>query len=188
MRMSASEMTKTPSVADIPDPISPAGKVYDGMIENLLTAEFDRRKTLEGRGATLMAASGTMLTLIFGLTVIVTGKDPVFKSGCAVDLLLAALAAFVVSAVTAIFVQTYGFKYQTASRDFLREVVENNDNWARRADDAARMWAVRRVNTITSLREGNNAKACLVTASLWAQVVAIGLLSASVGVELSGRL
>jgi hypothetical protein len=158
------------------------------MIESLVTAEFDRRKTLEGRGATLLTASGTMLTLIFGLTVLVTGKDAVFADRCAVDLLIAALAAFVVSAVVAIFVQTYGFKYRTPSREFLREVVDDNDNWGRRADDAARMWARRRVNTIASLREGNNTKAVLVAVSLWSQVIAIALLSGSVGLELHHRL
>lgn len=54
--------------------VSPAGKVWQSMVSDLLAAEFDRRKTLAGRGATLLTASASLVTLIFGLTVIVTGK------------------------------------------------------------------------------------------------------------------
>ncbi|MGB9248453.1 MAG: hypothetical protein WCC28_01530 [Mycobacterium sp.] len=80
-------------------------------VSDLLAAEFDRRKTLEGRGAALMTASVCLVTLIFALTVILTGKDHVFANRYAVYFLLAALVSFVISAVIAIMVQTRGFNY-----------------------------------------------------------------------------
>jgi hypothetical protein len=125
-----------------------------------------------------------MLTVIFGLTVLVTGKDHVFTDRCSVGFLDAALGAFVLSAITAIFVQTYLFKYTVISPETLRSLPRENTEWARLADDAARSWLTRQVNTLCSLRRGNNAKARLVTASLVLQVAAIALLSISVGLEL----
>jgi hypothetical protein len=80
----------TLSTGDYVDPISPAGAVYQAMVDSLLKAEYERRKTLEGRGATLLTASASMLTLIFALTVFVTGKDHVFANRCAVTYLVRA--------------------------------------------------------------------------------------------------
>jgi hypothetical protein len=87
-----------------------------------------------------------------------------------------------------IFVQTYLFKYTVISRESLRSRPRDNKEWARLADDATRSWLTRQVNTICSLRRGNNGKARLVTWSLILQVVAIALLSVSVGLDLHGRL
>ncbi len=168
-------------------PGSAAGKVYETLVGSLLTAEQDRRKSVEGRGATILTTSTTMLTLIFGLTIILTGKDYVFRNHNAVCFLTLALAAFVVSAAVAIFVQTYGFKYAVTSTKTLESLVEEV-NWDRTEDDARRMWVNRQVQTIKSLRQGNNRKAGLAMWSLGFEVLAIALLALSVGLELHTRL
>jgi hypothetical protein len=109
-----------------PDPVSGAGKVWQAMVSDLLADEFDRRKTLEGRGATLMTASVSLVTLIFALTVILTGKDHVFANRYAVYFLLAALISFVISAVIAIVVQTRGFNYDVIKRQTLERLTDPN--------------------------------------------------------------
>ena len=75
---------------------SAAGKIYE-LVAALLVGEEDRRKRVEGRAATILTTSTTMLTLIFGLTIFVSGKDYTFRNHCAVWFLTLALAAFVVS-------------------------------------------------------------------------------------------
>lgn len=87
----------------------------------------------------------------------------------------------------AILVQTYGFKYEVIDRESLKEVAGTNAAWAQSADHAVRAEVSQQVRTICSLRNGNDTKAKLVTASLTFQVVAIFLLSVSVGFELYGR-
>jgi hypothetical protein len=172
-----------------PDTVSPAGKVWQSMVSDLLVAEFDRRKTLDGRGATLLTASVSLVTLIFGLTVIVTGKDPVFANHYAVLTLLAALVAFVVSAVIAIVVQTRGFSYDVVKCKSLKQLTDPNAPfWALSADDAVRHDVSQHVKTICSLRDSNNVKAKLVTASLVFQVLAVFLLSVSLGFDLYPRI
>jgi len=171
-----------------PERVSPAGRIYQEMVSNLLLAEFDRRRILEGRGATLITSSASMLTLIFGLTVLVTGKDHLLENRWAAWILLGALVAFVTSAVIAIFVQTHGYKYTVASRDTLKSLARDDTEWARWPDDALRSWLTRQVNTICSVRDGNDKKADHVVWSLRCQVAAVVLLAASVGCELYGRL
>ncbi|MCH9733456.1 MAG: hypothetical protein K0U78_02720 [Actinomycetia bacterium] len=167
---------------------SPAGVVYQSMLSELLTAELDRRKTLEARGATLVAASAALVTLIFGLTVIVTGKDHVFVNRHAVLALLAAMALFVISAMIAITVQTYGFKYTVVEPKYLKTLAGTREAWTQTADFAVRIDVGQKAKTIGSLRTGNATMANLITWSLRLQLVAIALLSVSVGLEIYARL
>lgn len=82
------------SAGESADLTYPAGKIWQPMVAALLIAELDRRKAIEGRGATLMTASASIITLIFGLSVLVTGKDVIFENRCAVWTLIPALTAF----------------------------------------------------------------------------------------------
>jgi hypothetical protein len=49
------------------------------------------------------------------------------------------------------------------------------------------MWVSQQAKTVCSLRHGNNVKAWLIIGSLAFQVLAVLLLSLSVGFELSGK-
>jgi len=170
-----------------PDYIARAGKVYQLMVASFLAAEFDRKKTLEARGATLVTSSVSLLTLVTALTVLVAGKDYVFRDHRAFMVLLVALAAFIAAGAVGVFVQTYGFKFRVMDAATL-EVLANQPNWERTADDAARNWVHWQVMSICTLREGNNTKAALIGIGLGFQLLAIVLLAVSVGIELSGRL
>jgi hypothetical protein len=169
-----------------PSDISPAGQVYRAMVSDLLAAEYDRRTKMEARGSTIVTASASLLTVIFGLTVIVTGKDYVFANGFAIFMLLAALLAFVVSAVLGIVVQTNSFAYKTISPESLNRLTDKEFWDDRPANYAARDDVSQQVATICTLRVANERTAKLVTVSLVFQVVAITLLMVSVGLELCG--
>jgi hypothetical protein len=158
------------------------------MVADLLQVEFDRRKAFEGRGAALLTASATMLTLIFGLTVFVTGKDSVFKNAYALGFLCAALVAFVIAAVVAIFVQARGFDFLTVKETSLLKITAENSFWDQSADFAVRADVAQKVQMLCSLRKGNNRMSTLVSVSLWFEVTAVGLLSISVGFELCTSL
>ena len=164
--------------------VNPAGKVWEQMAAAVVAAEFDRKKTLEARGTTILTTSGSLLTLIFGLTVVVSGKDARFEDPWAVMLLMGSLLAFVGSALIAIFVAVYGSTYKLAAPDFLNSLTTNEKWEEEQEDQARRTWVRRQINTAISLHNGNNRKVTLVTWSLAAQVLAITLLSLSVAVEL----
>lgn len=170
-----------------PNDISPAGKVYQTMVGSLLATEYDRRAKIEARGSTIVTTSASLLTLVFGLTVVVTGKDYAFTNGFAILALLAALLAFVLSTVLGIVIQNYSFAYKVIGPDTLKQLTDNA-SWGQSADDAARRDVSQQVTTICSLRDVNERKSRLVTMSLVLQAVAIALLSVSVGIELFGRM
>lgn len=174
------------ATSDTNNDVSPAGKVYQAMVKDLLAAEYDRRAKMEGRGSTIVTASASLLTLVFGLTVVLTGKDYVFSNGFAIGTLLAALAAFVVSTVLGILVQTHAFEYKTISPESLHQLT-STAFWNRPVDYAVRDDISQQVATICSMREANQRTARLVTISLVFQVVAIILLSISIALELCGR-
>lgn len=157
------------------------------MVAALLIAELDRRKAIEGRGATLITASASIITLIFGLSVLVTGKDVIFENRCAVWTLIPALTAFVVSAAIALFVQTHGANYEVVSRGSVRSLTTASF-WTMPADTATRADVSQQVRTICGLRDVNDTKALFAMWSLGFQLVAIALLSASVGFDIYGRL
>lgn len=177
----------TPEAGGSADLIYPAGKIWQPMVAALLSAEFDRRKAIEGRGATLMTASASIITLIFGLSVLVTGKDVVFENRWAVWTLIPALIAFVVSAAIALFVQTHGAKYEMISPSSLKSLT-TVPFWTMSADSATRHDVSQQVHTICELRDLNNEKARWAMWGLRFQLLAIALLSASVGLDLNSRL
>jgi hypothetical protein len=176
------------ATADRTEAVSAAGKVYQESVAAMLTAEFERRKTLEARGTTLMTSSATLIALIFGLTVLVTGKDPVLINRWAVYVLLASLVLFVVAATVGIVVQTYLHKYDVVECDFLETLAGTDKEWSRSADHAVRTNVSQKVHTLCSLRKGNNAKASWVIAGLIVQLMAIASLAVSLGIELNSRL
>lgn len=188
--MKKSKVAKGVGISESPsDPneVSPAGKIYQAMVGSLLAAEYDRRAKMEARGSTLVTASSTLLTVVFGLTVVVTGKDYVFNNGFAVLTLIAALVAFVVSAVLGIVVHALAVPYRTVGRESLSQLTDDSF-WKLSPDEAVREDVAQQVDTIRTLRDGNERKAKWVTASLVSQVVAILLLTVSVGIELVGRV
>lgn len=171
-----------------PNYVSPSGKVYQQMVSSLLAAKYDRRTKMEGRGSTIVTTSASLLTLVFGLTIVVTGKDYVFANCYAVWVLLAALCAFVISAVLGIVVNAYGLPYKVVSRDFLEQLKDREGAlWKMSADAAVNYDVQQQVTTICSLRDIKDKKAKLVIASLVFQVAAVALLSLSVGLEIYGR-
>jgi hypothetical protein len=162
--------------------------VFQGLVNDALDHEYERRKNLEGKGAVLLTSSGTMVTLILGLTLLVFGKDFVLASHGAIAALCAALVAFVLSATAAIVVQAFAFRYDVVKQDDLDKIVNDDAYWFSTENRATRDSVDISVKTIHSLRKANRIKAWFLLSSLTFQLLAIGLLSWAIGVELWGRL
>ncbi|OYN75491.1 hypothetical protein [Mycolicibacterium sphagni] len=162
-----------------------AGKVFESLVGTLLASEEDRRKRVDGRAAAVLATSSTILTIIFGLTVFVSGKDYIFKNFYAIWFLILAIVAFVASALVAIVIQAYGFPYLTLNNETLESL---GDHWSDTEDSARQMWVKSQAVTIISLRSSNDKKSDLATFSLGFELAAIALLALSVAFELHTKL
>lgn len=169
-------------------PASPGGLVFQTLVKEALTHEFERRKNLESKGAVLLAASGSLVTVILGLTLLVLGREFVLASREAILRLCVALVLFVLSATAAIVVQTFAFKYDVVKQDDLDKIVKDNDYWFSTENRATRDSVGINVKTIRSLRKGNAIKARFLLSGLIFQLVAIGFLAWAIGIELWIRL
>lgn len=169
-------------------PVSAGGLVFQSLAKDVLDHEFGRRKNLEARGAVLLAASSTMTTIVLALTVLVGGDDFVLINCYAAVTMCAALAAFVLSATAAIFVQVFAFKYDVIDQDGLDKIVNDDDYWYSSANTAVRDSVDLTVRTIRSLRKGSRMKSLILMVGLGFQLCAIGLLSGAIGAELVSRL
>ncbi len=165
------------------DEPSKTGEIFAAHVAKLLDAEFERRKTLEARGGTIITTSASMLALIVAVSALLLGKDNVvLASTASPTLVIASLVAFVIANVLAIFVQNYSMAYTVTANETLDAMT--GSHWGVDEDNARRVCVKRQVNTIKSLRQGNTWKARLAYASLWVEVFAIALLAAAAIVEL----
>jgi len=156
------------------------GETYAAFIESELKREHDRRSALDARAIALSTTSSALLTLVFAITVIVTGKEYQFSSAGARGLLLS-LALFVVAAVLGL-IANVSRKYQVADRDTLREMT--NGHWTDTEVDARNICAGLSVTTIATLRCGNDFKDDLIRVAFGLQITAILGLVVTVGWEL----
>jgi hypothetical protein len=165
---------------------TPTGAVYTDHVDDLLAAEYERRKVLEARGDSIIKTSSGVIALIFALTVFISGKDYKFTNHWgSVWILVASLAIFLLSAAIAIYVQNWGLKYTMTGRATLDEMTQGL--WDLDTDDAQRMCLQRNINTTLSLRDGNAKKASAAQYSVIFQGLAILLLSLALVFELTGR-
>jgi len=154
----------------------------------MLAAEFDRRKALEARGATLLTSSASLVALIFGLTVLVTGRDALLVNHLAVYGVLASLFAFVAAAIVGIFIQTHLQDYTVVDEETLPSLVKDAAKWRRCPDLALRDSVAEKIRTLSSLRKANGDKAKWVKVGMYIQLAAIAGLVISLVMELFSRL
>jgi hypothetical protein len=165
------------------DEPSKTGEIFAEHVAKNLEAEFERRKTLEARGGTIITTSAAMLALIVAVSALLLGKDKVVLASAAAPILVVtSLITFVIANVLAIFVQNYSLAYTITADETLDDMT--GSRWTSTEDNARRVCVQRQVNTIKSLRQGNTWKARLAYAGLFVEVVAIGLLASAAIVEL----
>lgn len=157
-----------------------AGVVFADFVEKELKAERERRVSLEARGLGVLTTSGTLVTLIFALGALVTGVDKFELDTASLWPLAGALLAFVVAAFLGLLANRLR-RYEVTQPAQLHEWRDRDGAWNDTADKARRVVTRANILTLASLRQGNNAKADLVDAALWAQLTAVLLLAASVG-------
>lgn len=164
---------------------SPQGETYVTFIKDILDHEYEQRRTIEARGAAIVTTSASLLTIIFGISVLFTGKDYRFASHNAVALLIISLIAFVLGAVLGIWVQNFQVADRRISRDSLTAMLD--EHWTDDEVDARNICAYTNVHVIGSLRSGTALKSRVATIGLFMQVSAVLLLLGALGVELAAR-
>lgn len=156
-----------------------AGPVFFEFIEKQLLAEMERRKSLEARGISVLTTSGTLVTIIFALGALVTNVSDYRPSAVSVWALAAALLAFVIAAMLGLLANRLRW-YDVVEAAQMHVWRQSEMRWNDAASKAQRLLAKANIETLRTLRDGNDDKASLIEAALWAQLAAIIALSVAV--------
>ncbi|AVZ71079.1 hypothetical protein SLUN_01240 [Streptomyces lunaelactis] len=158
-----------------------AAKVFAEYIEKLLAAENEQRASLQARGAAVITASGTLVTLTLGLAVLVTNQGKATIPNAARVLLLFAMAGFLVAAVLAILVNTP--RRQTIL-DPVAVQREVRRRWNQTESTGLAKVTADRLTWLARLQRSNDVRAVILMAAVTAQVVAVTLVGAAAAVIL----
>ena len=129
------------------------GETYAKFIDSELKTEYERRTALNVRAVGIASSSSAFLALVFGLSIIVTGKDYKFSEWGARGLVVS-LALFVAASVLGLFANA-SLGYQVVSQETLTSMV-GKDHWIDPEVDARNVCADLNARTIGSLRLGND--------------------------------
>jgi putative alpha-1,2-mannosidase len=154
-----------------------AREVLADFVKDQLEQEDKRRASLETRGVGVITVSGTLVTLLFGISAVVT-KNAAFTAPAEVRHRLSwALLAFAVSSVIAI-----GTTMPLATQivDANRLGPELQRRWDGTLDAAQKQITGTRMADLSSAQRINTIKSLLLMTAVTAQVVAVLLLAWSV--------
>jgi hypothetical protein len=169
----------------VPDELT-SGTVYLDHVNKLLDSEVDQRRVLESRGESIIKTSTGIITLILALTTFIYGKNYKFTDHWdSLWVLSGSLVFFLLSAVVAIYVQSWALKYTYTKTTTLQKMPR--ELWSLSGEDAQRMCLQRIINSTVSLREGNAKKVAAAQYAIMLQVIAIALLCVSFVCELRGH-
>ncbi len=152
------------------------GEVWFDFIAGQVTAEHDRRASLDARGATIVTASGVFFTAVFALGAFVLGKD-YQPDGLTTVFTAVALGAFILAALTALRATAFR-DYDVADVRSLRLMTGDAHWWATPAAARQDLAAVN-VATVDTLRGGNEKKAARLTWAASFQLIAMMALGAA---------
>lgn len=152
------------------------GDAYSKFVEAELKNERERRSALDQRGLGVVTSSSAFITLVFSLSVILTGKDFTPKDGVR-NFIAASLVSFVVAGALGIFANA-NRRYHVATRETLDDML--GEHWIDDEVDARNNVAALNVVTLDTLRTGNSKKVWFLSAALVFQVIAIASLGAAV--------
>jgi hypothetical protein len=155
--------------------MSTGAERYAEFIKAELDAEWERRKALDTRGASIVGITSGLATAVFAIGALVTGADGYTPDRVTTIALLVGLALFVAAAGCGL-AASRTVPYDVTARMVYDHMV--GGQWGDDEEQALRVVAYRNQVTLVSLREGNNKKAWWLPASYWAQIAAAALLVA----------
>jgi hypothetical protein len=154
-----------------------ASERYWDLVREQLTEERARKTSLEQRGVAVITSSGTLVTLLFGLTALAT-KAQNYTLPAQAGLFLSAAAALFVAAAVAGIATNWAFYYIEVEPDGLRGLQD--ENWAGDEGEAAKVVANAWTDIIEDARINNATKGRLLRTAMILEV--IGLVGVMISV------
>jgi hypothetical protein len=158
-----------------------AGDIFAAAIEAELQQERNRKASLEQRALAIITSSGILVSLLFAFgTAFQRVAEPPLVARTLIGVALAAFVAAVLMSLLAN--RPVDYRPLGVKNDLERMV--NTELWFSTADSARRSISEYRVSEVDTWRNNNKVKAAHLQYAIAAESVGIGLLAASVAVNL----
>jgi len=157
------------------------GTTYAAFITRQADAELSRRERLDARGLGVVGTNGALATLVLGTLAALKGTDKLVLTMWAQRSLATALLALVRAALMGVLA-TQLRSYTVASTETMLDML-SSDHWGDTEVTARGICAKTTVNTVTTLRAGNEKKAFRIVVAVYLQLAAIALLVATAAFE-----
>lgn len=157
------------------------GSIYAEYIKGQLARQDERKTSLERRGVNVITTSGVLVSLLFGLTTVLTGADNYQLPPGTKPWIYSALICFVLAAIGGI-VTNIPMLYSGVRPDGLKAATQNN--WGDSAETANLRVASTDVNLIATAQKLNSIKGWVLLGAVVAQMAAVVSLAFAVRVIL----
>jgi hypothetical protein len=160
--------------------VAAQGTTFAKFVERQADAEYDRRTSLDARGLGVVTSNGAFTTLIFGLLVVLKGRDFTLTPSAKIPLIVA-LASLMLSALVGLYA-TQLVRYTVTDATTLRDMI--GSHWKDSEVDARNACAATTIKTVDSLRTGNNKKAGRIVVAVAFQLLGFVSLAVSASIVL----
>ena len=150
-------------------------EVYADFVKSMLDAEDSRKSSLEQRGIGVITTSGTLVTLLFGLTAAITSAKNFTLPAAARDWLTPAAILFVVAAAAGILVNVPLFYGKIEMSRATLEPV-----WGDDAPDARAAVTDVRLRRLQAAQGVNSVKAWILVAGVALELAAVAMLTVGI--------
>lgn len=155
-----------------------AGVVYAALVDEQLQEENRRKASFEARGLAVITTSAALVSLLFGLSGVVTQSDSFEFGRTPRSFLILSAALFVAAAVLGLS-SNWPLRYQQVEIDNLRQLI-SEQYWDGEGSIASRRVAAVRVDILARARALNLLKGKLLLVGILLEVLAVLALAISV--------
>ena len=146
---------------------------YDAFIKDQLEQELAKKGSIEQRGLFVITTAGTLVTALFGLVALTSGKKGFVPPTSASGNLRVALVLLVLAAIAAILTNA-PLLYSEADPTDLQDAVDNL--WTDSSAEATRMTSATRIAFIRQAQRMNSIKAWLLITAVSLEVGAVAFV------------
>jgi uncharacterized membrane protein YcjF (UPF0283 family) len=152
--------------------------VYAAYVASQVASQEARKSSFEQRGLAVITTSGVLVSLLFGLTAVLTGAAGYHPPGAARVPILAALFCFIVAAVAAITTNLPQL-YRGVTAEALKKQIE--EQWEDTGTEARRAVAFTELDVLARAKEQNHKKGEALALAIRAEIAAVYFLAVAVG-------
>lgn len=151
--------------------------VYASYIAAQVTRQEERKRSFEQRGLAVITTSGVLVSLLFGLTAVLTGTADYQLPHASRSWILAALVCFVAAAIAAILTNL-PLKYSGVTANALKTVIE--ERWEDSRVGAEREIALTELKVLRRAKQRNRLKGRSLIIAIGAEIIAVLCLAVAV--------